>query len=258
LGRSGTGARSWNGIAARFACKHDYVTDPETSPGDERRSPLDLLGVLAKADGELSETSRVVEIYTMEGLLQIWWHGDPAARDVALMCGGAMGGMLGPGRSLYLELGLELAAEGRGAMAIGYRTPGDLTRCLLDTCAAADLALRNGAERFAILGHSFGGAVAIQAASTFPAHTAGIVTYATQSAGCEDAALIGSTPLLLLHGERDSILGPENSVMVQSIAGTGEVRTFPGTDHLMVEAADEIAEITGTWVREEFAAHAAT
>ncbi len=207
------------------------MTDSETSRPDARRSPLDLLGVLAKADGELSETSRVVELYTMEGLLQIWWHGDPAARDVALMCG--------------------------GAMAIGYRTPGDLTRCLLDTCAAADLALRNGAERFAILGHSFGGAVAIQAASTFPAHTAGIVTFATQSAGCEDAALIGSTPLLLLHGERDSILGPENSVMVQSIAGTGEVRTFPGTDHLMAEAADEIAEMTGTWVREKFAAHEA-
>lgn len=237
------------------------MTDSESSPSDPdggaRRAPLDMLGVLAKADGELTETSRIVEIYTMEGLLQIMWHGAPGATDVALMCGGAMGGMLGPGRSLYLELGLELAAEGRAAMAVGYRKPGDLTRCLLDTCAAADLALRNGAERFAILGHSFGGAVAIQAASTFTAHTAGVITYATQSAGCEEAARIGDTPLLLLHGERDSILGPENSMMVQTLAGTGEVRTFPDTDHLMAEAADEIAEITGTWVRERFSAHAA-
>jgi pimeloyl-ACP methyl ester carboxylesterase len=229
------------------------VTDAEST----RRSPLDMLGVLAKADGELSETSRLVEIYTMEGLLQIMWHGAPEATDVALMCGGAMGGMLGPGRSLYLELGLELAAEGRAAMAVGYRKPGDLTRSLLDTCAAADLALRNGAQRFAILGHSFGGAVAIQAASTFAAHTAGVITYATQSAGCEEASRIGATPLLLLHGENDSILGPENSMMVQAIAGTGEVRTFPDTDHLMAEAADEIAEITGTWIREKFEAHAA-
>lgn len=223
-----------------------------------RRAPLDMLGVLAKADGEFSETSRFVEIYTMEGLLQIMWHGAPGASDVVLMCGGAMGGMLGPGRSLYLELGLELAAEGRAAMAVGYRKPGDLTRCLLDTCAAADLALRNGAERFVILGHSFGGAVAIQAASTFTAHTAGVITYATQSAGCEEAARIGSTPLLLLHGERDSILGPENSMMVQAIAGTGEVKTFPDTDHLMAEAAEEIATITSSWVRERFAAHAAS
>ena len=215
-----------------------------------------MLGVLAKTDGELSDTSRLVEIYTMEGLLQILWHGAPGATDVTLMCGGAMGGMLGPGRSLYLELGLELAAEGRAAMAIGYRKPGDLTRCLLDTCAAADLALRNGAERFAILGHSFGGAVAIQAASTFATHTAGVITYATQSAGCEEAARLGDTPLLLLHGENDSILGPENSMMVQSLAGTGEVRLFPDTDHLMSEAADEIAAITGPWIREQFEAHA--
>ncbi|MEZ5164968.1 MAG: alpha/beta family hydrolase [Acidimicrobiales bacterium] len=234
------------------------MTDPAAdSPtdGPARRSPLEMLGALAKADGQFSGAGRLVEIYTMQGLLQIWWLGQPGATDVVLMCGGAMGGMLGPGRSLYLELGLELAAEGRAAMAVGYRKPGDLDRCLLDTCATADLALRNGAERFVILGHSFGGAVAIQAASTFPAHTAGIITYATQSAGCEQAARIGDVPLLLLHGERDSILGPENSMMVRALAGTGEVRTFPGADHLLAEAADEIAEITGRWVRERFAEH---
>jgi hypothetical protein len=230
----------------------DSVSDADAA----RRSPLDMLGALAKADGELSDTSRLVEIYTMEGLLQILWHGALDASDVVLMCGGAMGGMLGPGRSLYLDLGQELAAEGRAAMAVGYRKPGDLTRCLLDTCAAADLALRNGAQRFAILGHSFGGAVAIQAASTFTAHTAGVITYATQSAGCEEASRIGDTPLLLLHGERDSILGPENSMMVRTLAGTGEVRTYPDADHLLAEVADEIAELTRAWLRERFAEHA--
>ena len=245
------------------ACQHEAVSDPEAAATNDpesagaRRAPLDMLGALAKAVGELSDTSRLVEIYTMEGLLQILWHGEPGATDVVLMCGGAMGGMLGPGRSLYLELGRSLAAEGRAAMAVGYRRPGDLPRCLLDTCAAADLALRNGAERFVVLGHSFGGAVAIQAASTFTAHTAGVITYATQSAGCEDAARTRGVPLLLLHGERDSLLGPENSMMVQSLAGHGEVRTYPDTDHLMAEAADEIAELTQTWVRERLADHAA-
>jgi pimeloyl-ACP methyl ester carboxylesterase len=238
----------------------DTVTDapsPDERADPVRRAPLDMLGALAKADGELSDDTRLVEIYTMEGLLQLLWHGPTDATDVVLMCGGAMGGMLGPGRSLYLELGQELAAQGRAAMAIGYRRPGDLTRCLLDTCAAADLALRNGAQRFVILGHSFGGAVAIQAASTFTAHTAGVITYATQSAGCEEAARTQGVPLLLLHGERDSILGPENSIMVRTLAGHGEVRTYPDTDHLMVEVADEIAELTTDWVRDRFADHAA-
>lgn len=257
MGRSGTGASATNGSATTPTCDHGSVTDDEAESSPSARSPLELLGALAKADGEISDTSRIVEIYTMEGLLQIWWHGAADATDVALMCGGAMGGMLGPGRSLYLDLGLELAAQGRAAMAVGYRKPGDLTKCLLDTCATADLALRNGAERFVIMGHSFGGAVAIQAACTFPEQTAGVVTFATQSAGCEEAARMGDVPLLLLHGEHDSILAPENSMMVRSLAGHGEVRMFPETDHLMAEAADDLAEVTRTWVIDRFTDHAA-
>ena len=56
-----------------------------------------MLGALAKVDADLDETSRLVEIYTMQGLLQIWWWGQPGATDVVLMCGGAMGGVTGPG-----------------------------------------------------------------------------------------------------------------------------------------------------------------
>ncbi|MEO0495498.1 MAG: dienelactone hydrolase family protein [Actinomycetota bacterium] len=227
-----------------------------TDDATPARSPLELLGALAKTDAEIDEHSRLVEIYTMEGLLQIWWWGQPGATDVVIMCGGAMGGVTGPGRALYVELAKDLAREGRAAMAVDYRKAGDLARSLLDTCAAVDLAMRNGAERFVVLGHSFGGAVAVQAAGTFPSLTAGVITYATQSGGCEEAARMGDTPLLLLHGEQDSILGPENSMMVQALAGHGEVRTFPGTDHLMAEAADEIATITGEWVRARLDEHA--
>ena len=229
------------------------MTD-ETNPA---RSPLEMLGALAKVDAELDETSRLVEIYTMEGLLQVWWFGRPGATDVAIMGGGAMGGLTGPGRALYPTLGKRLAAEGRAGMIVGYRKPGDLSRCLLDVCATTDLALRNGAERFALLGHSFGGAVAVQGAGTFPGHTAGVVTFATQSAGCEEAGRMGEVPLLLLHGERDSILGPENSMMVQALAGHGEVRTFPDTDHLMAEAADELEELVPAWLTDRFEEHRA-
>lgn len=254
LGRSGTGASVWNRSATSSACDHGDMTDEDSTP----RAPLDMLGALARSDADLDESSRLIEIYTMEGLLQVWWFGVPGATDVALMCGGAMGGVLGPGRSLYFELGRQLAADGRAAMAVSYRRPGDLANCVLDVCAAADLAMRNGAERFVILGHSFGGAVAVQAACTFTAAVAGVITLATQSAGCEAAAQIGSVPLLLLHGERDSILGPENSSMVQALAGHGEVRTFPDTDHLMTEAADEIAALSHEWVLARFGEHATT
>jgi hypothetical protein len=45
------------------------VTDDPTPA----RSPLELLGALAKTNAEISEQRRLVEIYTMGGLLQIWW-----------------------------------------------------------------------------------------------------------------------------------------------------------------------------------------
>ena len=96
----------------------------------------------------------------MEGPLQIWWWGEPGAKDVVIMSGGAMGGVTGPGRALYVELATSMAAEGRAAIAVEYRKAGDLSRSLLDTCATVDLAVRNGAECFVVLGHSFGGAVA--------------------------------------------------------------------------------------------------
>jgi len=214
-----------------------------------------MLGALAKCEGDISENSRLIEIITMEGLLSIWWHGEPGATDVALMCGGAAGGVLGPGRSLYLELGRELAEQGRAAMAIDYRRPGDTKRCVLDVCAAADLALRDGAERYVILGHSFGGAVAIQSAGIFPSTTAGVITYATQSAGCEEAYAMGDVPLLLVHGESDSILGVENSEMVRVMAGHGEIVVIAGADHLLAEDPDRLAELSRSWIADRFDEH---
>ena len=219
------------------------------------RGPLDMLAVLGRTEGRVDAQTRLMEIYTFEGLLSIWWHGEPDATDVVLMMGGASGGVLGPGRALYLELGRRMATEGRAAMAVDYRRPGDIDRCLLDTTAAADLGVRNGAERFCLLGHSFGGAVAIQAAVAMPGHVAGVITYSTQSAGCEGASQLDSVPLMLIHGERDSILGPENSRMVQMIAGHGDIRTFPGADHLLVEVADELLDLTHARVTEDFERH---
>jgi len=234
------------------------MDDPHWSPAAdtaEQRAPLDMLGALARCEGEITATSRLIEIITMEGLLGIWWHGMTDATDVVLMCGGAAGGVLGPGRSLYLELGQELAEQGRAAMAIDYRQPGDTRRCVLDVCAAADLALRNGAERYVILGHSFGGAVAIQAAGIFPTSTAGVITYATQSAGCEEASAMGDVPLLLVHGGSDSILGPENSELVRTLAGHGEVVIIAGADHLLAEQPDRLAELSRNWIAARFEEH---
>ena len=58
-----------------------------------------MLGALARIDADLDDTSRLVEIYTLEGLLQVWWFGLPGATDIGIMGGGTMGGFTGPGRA---------------------------------------------------------------------------------------------------------------------------------------------------------------
>lgn len=215
------------------------------------RSPLEALGTLAVQDVELADGFRHVEVYTLEGLLTILWHGPRDATDVVLACGGGMGGLLGPADGLYHDLGVRLAAAGRGMLRVGYRRPNHLPRCAHDLLAAADLASRGGARRFVTVGHSFGGAVAIQAGIVLGEHCRGVVTLATQSAGCEEAGALAA-PLLLLHGTDDEILPPETSGVVQMLAGGGEVVLLPGTGHLLREAGDDLRARLPAWIDERF------
>ena len=215
---------------------------------DQSRSPLELVAPLAVDEAVLADGSRHRELYTMEGLLTLHWAGDPSAQHVVITMGGAMGGVLGPANALFHELATTLPADDIGVIRVGYRRPGRPETCLVDVAAAAETAARAGAERFVFLGHSFGGAIAIQAAVTMPAHTAAVATFATQSGGCEQADQLPDVPFVLYHGDRDRILGPENSHMVQMMAGRGDVRMLPGADHLLVEAADEIRAHFSPWL----------
>lgn len=215
---------------------------------DAARSPLQLLEALAREEVLVAPGLRHIEIYTMRGLLTLLWHGNPAAEHVVLMAGGAMGGLLGPAGGLYHDLGERFAATGIGTLRVGYRKPNDLAACVHDVAAAADLASRRGARCFVTVGHSFGGAVAVQAGIVLGEHCAGVVTLSTQSAGCEDAAALGATPLLLLHGDRDELLPPETSAMVQMLAGGGELVILPGAGHLLTEAHDDLRDRLGEWI----------
>ncbi len=214
--------------------------------------PFDRLRVLAVQEVQVAERFRHVEIYTMDGLLTLLWHGDPGAEHVVLMCGGAMGGLLGPAGGLYHDLGQAYAERGIGTIRVGYRQPGRLDACVLDLGAAADVANRGGAKRFVMMGHSFGGAVAVNAAAALRRVTRGVVTLATQSAGCETAGALGAIPLLLFHGDGDELLPVQASEAVKAMAGGGELVVLPGTGHLLTQAAAELRSRLLAWVAERF------
>ena len=221
------------------------------------RSPLELLDVMGIVEAESAPGLRHLEVYCPDGLLTLLWHGPRDAADVVVTLGGAIGGLLGPARALYLRLGENLADEGIGVIRVHYRRPGIIERCLLDAAAAADLAAREEGRRFIFMGHSFGGAVAVQAGIALGEHTAGVVGLATQSAGCENAAALGATPLLLMHGGQDQILPVQASEAVRALAGGGELVVYPDADHGLASVADEIAATLAEWIPARFAQHAA-
>ena len=149
-------------------------------------SALGSLQALARSSAALAPGLDHIEIYTPQGLLSVFVH---AAQDghvpkaAIVACGGAMGGVLGPGHALFHQLGTTWPDRGVSVYRVGYRIPNDLDRCAHDVACAVEMAVEAGAERVVVMGHSFGGAVAVRVAVVMTSEVHGVVTFATQSAG---------------------------------------------------------------------------
>jgi predicted alpha/beta hydrolase family esterase len=221
--------------------------------GSAPTTPFDALQVIGTQQVALTPALRHIELYTMRGLLTLLWHDPPAEHSHAaamVLCGGAMGGLLGPAEGLYHRLGVEWAERGVAVVRVSYRRPNDLEACTIDVAAAVQLLSGAGAERVVTMGHSFGGAPAIRVGVGLDPLVSGVVTFATQSAGCEAAAGLKGKPLLLFHGERDEILPIEASEVVRIMAGTGELVRLPGDGHLLAKSGDVMWERLEEWLPE--------
>lgn len=218
--------------------------------------PLDGLEVIRHQQVDLGPTLVHHELYTWDGLLTLLWHRpEQPSTDAVLYCGGALGGVLGPADAIYHHLGTVLAASGVATgIRVGYRVPNDLDRCVTDVVAAAGLAAAAGARRFVVVGHSFGGAVAIGAGVAIGDACAGVVTLATQSAGCEPGEALAErrVPVLLLHGDQDPILPFFASQLVHMLCG-GELSILAGADHGLGSAAEELRQRLVPWITARFA-----
>jgi pimeloyl-ACP methyl ester carboxylesterase len=226
------------------------MSDRLGRPRSAGPSALGSLQVFARSSVELAPGQEHTEIHTPHGLLS-WFVTRPSegpARAAIVACGGAMGGVLGPGHALYHRLGVEWAERGVATYRVGYRVPNDLDRCAHDVACAVETAIADGVERVVVMGHSFGGAVAVRVAVVMTAEVAGVVTFATQSAGCEVAGALSGRPLLLFHGDRDDLLPMQSSEMVRMIAGHGDLVVLPGDGHLLGRSDQIMVDRLDEWL----------
>lgn len=206
---------------------------------------MHLPAVLAVQESALADELSLVEVFTAEGAIPCLRHGGPGDGEagVALFVGGALGGLSGPAGGHYGRV-----AARTGGIRLHYRFPGELAACVADVVLLADLLVRRGADRVVLVGHSFGGAVAVGAGVALGDRCAGVVTLATQAPGCERVDEL-TAPLLLIHGDDDAILPWLSSQLVAGLAGgPTELVVLPGEDHLLSGAADLLDERVGAFV----------
>jgi alpha/beta superfamily hydrolase len=165
---------------------------------------------------------------------------------------GAGGGLGGPACGIYERLARTLQPEGITSLQVDYRRPGDLRLCVEDVLTGVALVESVGVQRTVLVGHSFGGAVVIQAGVASPAVVA-VAALSSQTRGGEVVDRLSPKALLLMHGEADEVLPPACSVSLYRAAKEPkELRLYPGCKHGLDQCREEIDRDLTEWLLRVF------
>jgi alpha/beta superfamily hydrolase len=203
--------------------------------------------ILGIEPGDEVAGARKLSIRTSRGSIPVILHAaENAARAILCVCG-AIGGFDGPAM-LYPRLGLGMPHTGFAVARMDYRQPNQFDECVLDTLAALTFLKGTGHERAALIGHSFGGAVVINAGTLSPVVTT-VVAVSSQLAGAHVVGELAPKPLLLIHGTADTILSDECSRMLYERAGEPKMlKLFDGADHRLGGRGNELYTFVREWI----------
>ena len=220
---------------------------PQPPPDDGDDYVVSIKGVRAlpsEDEGQLN-----LEIETTRGTLRAYIHPCEGKTGCVVFVGGAAGGVDGPANGVYLRLARDLVAQGISSLRLEYREAGEFTECVLDTLAACSVLKGLGAQRAVVVGHSFGGAVAIKAGELAPLATA-VVGMSSQRFGTQDVDRLGK-PLLLVHGADDQVLlAAASDDIFQRAEEPKRLVILEGTGHGLREVADDVYNLLSDYIRQ--------
>lgn len=138
-----------------------------------------------------------VKITTSRGSVHCRYYPVTGTQQAAIWVGGVGGDWDTPAKGLYRQLCQDLTSKGIASLRVHYRYPTELVEAVLDVLAGLSFLQDEGIESVALIGHSFGGAVVIQAGAQSDAVRT-VVTLATQSYGTDPAPELATRCSLLL------------------------------------------------------------
>jgi alpha/beta superfamily hydrolase len=169
-----------------------------------------------------------------------------------IFVGGIGGNFDSPAKNLYPKLSVRLYNEGIGALRVQFRYPTDLMESVQDVLTGAEFLQSEGANTLGLVGHSFGGAVVIQAGTKLQSVKT-VITLATQGFGADVVPDLAShASILLIHGAKDETLSVKNSILVYRLAeGHKKIKVLKGNRHGLDESAEEVYSVAHEWLTEE-------
>lgn len=197
--------------------------------------------------------SELLDIPSGRGPIGCAYHTAPGAEAAVIMVGGGDGGLDGPAEAIYPTLGDDLAAQGIAALRLDFRIhqfPGDVREAVYDVLHGIGELEARGHRRIGLLGHSFGGAVVIEAGIR-SVSVRSVVTLATQTAGAQRVAELAPRPLLLVHGLADIRLPPMCSQSLYHFAGEPKrLELLEGATHSLRQRREEVRALVLEWFTE--------
>ncbi len=181
----------------------------------------------------------IIDLDTTRGAIEMYLQPREGKTGCAIFIGGAGGGVEGPANKVYVRLSQALLERGVTSLRVSYRKPGEFQECVLDALAACSFLKGLGAQSAVIVGHSFGGAVAIKAGE-LGSIVNSVVAMSSQRFGTHDVDKLGH-PLLLIHGSNDDVLDRAASDDIHSRAKDPKhLVILEGAGHSLAEAAEDV------------------
>jgi alpha/beta superfamily hydrolase len=203
---------------------------------------MEITGIRFEKQGE---NQQHVVISTDGGNIECIFHDANGKRGVIWLCG-ALGGFDGPSFGIFKLLSEHMVSDGISSLRLHYRYPGEFDECVQDVLIGIKFLNEKGIDCIALVGHSFGGAVAIQA-GTLSNSVKAVIGLSSQTAGARNVARLSPRPLLLIHGERDRNLSYECSELIYKWAREPkELKILKNNGHFLREAHVDLL----IWIRD--------
>ncbi len=193
-----------------------------------------------------------LKIFTNRGDIECRYYHAYGAKAGIVFVGDISGSFESPAQDVYDRIGKDLTLRKISSLHLRYRESDDIVDSVLDTIAGVTFLQSIGLHKIAIIGHSFGAIIAIQAAAVCdPVVTAVAIT--PERMGSETAAdLAPRCSLLLMHGTADTVTSPTNSLDIHEIAQQPkQIIIYDGAKHDLNTVSEGVYKKLHAWLLAE-------